>query len=457
MHDVFISYSHCDAAFRTEVVEKLESAGIRCWYAPRDIQPGEEWADAIISGLKNCSVVILLFSEASNASNQVLREVGLAVDLKKTILPCRCDETMPSGSMQYYLSTLQWMDSSGDHEKALDELLELTRKSLSGGGSKGSSEVRAEVPGTSSGQGNASVSPSGKKENLVVSKKILPVLIAVILLINAGLVYYFYSRGSFTEKPAVSVRVDNSSDIYSDDELYDALQKGELVLASGEDFRSVDFGSFIRATIVNNKVYYFSPELNSPGARDFLYTVYDDHTVRLAEYGGEGMSEVIIPEMIDGLPVTEIGDSCFADNTEIEKVTFSDIIDYVGVEAFAGCTNLREINLSESLLDVDDSAFSESGLVNVSIPESSKEIGAGIFYGCENLESVYLPAGITLIRNDAFRETPKLNAVTIAAETVMIDMDAFDYGSNVTLIGIPGSYTETYASRMGLNFENYKQ
>ena len=47
MHDVFISYSHCDAAFRTEVVEKLESAGIRCWYAPRDIQPGEEWADAM--------------------------------------------------------------------------------------------------------------------------------------------------------------------------------------------------------------------------------------------------------------------------------------------------------------------------------------------------------------------------------------------------------------------------
>ena len=52
MHDVFISYSHHDAEIRAEIVEKLESAGIRCWYAPRNIQPGEEWADAITRGLK---------------------------------------------------------------------------------------------------------------------------------------------------------------------------------------------------------------------------------------------------------------------------------------------------------------------------------------------------------------------------------------------------------------------
>ena len=51
MHDVFISYSHHDAEIRAEIVEKLESAGISCWYAPRNIQPGEEWADAITRGL----------------------------------------------------------------------------------------------------------------------------------------------------------------------------------------------------------------------------------------------------------------------------------------------------------------------------------------------------------------------------------------------------------------------
>ena len=99
MHDVFISYSHHDAEIRAEIVEKLESAGIRCWYAPRNIQPGEEWADAITRGLKDSRALILIFTEASNDSNQVLREVGLAVDLKKPIFPCRCDETIPSGSM----------------------------------------------------------------------------------------------------------------------------------------------------------------------------------------------------------------------------------------------------------------------------------------------------------------------------------------------------------------------
>ena len=101
MHDVFISYSHHDTEIRAEIVKKLESAGISCWYAPRNIQPGEEWADAITRGLKDSRALLLIFTEASNASNQVLREVGLAVDLKKPIIPCRCDETIPSGSMQY--------------------------------------------------------------------------------------------------------------------------------------------------------------------------------------------------------------------------------------------------------------------------------------------------------------------------------------------------------------------
>ena len=144
MHDVFISYSHHDTEIRAEIVKKLESAGISCWYAPRNIQPGEEWADAITRGLKDSRALILIFTEASNASSQVLREVGLAVDLKKPIIPCRCDETIPSGSMQYYLSTLQWLDFTDEDDEFPDELPELIRTKLS-------EEKPAEVPEPVSG------------------------------------------------------------------------------------------------------------------------------------------------------------------------------------------------------------------------------------------------------------------------------------------------------------------
>ena len=47
-HDVFISYSHKDAFVAQAVCAKLEEKQIRCWYAPRNINTGDEWASAIM-------------------------------------------------------------------------------------------------------------------------------------------------------------------------------------------------------------------------------------------------------------------------------------------------------------------------------------------------------------------------------------------------------------------------
>jgi hypothetical protein len=40
-HDVFVSYSSRDSATALAVVSALETAGIRCWMAPRDIKAGD--------------------------------------------------------------------------------------------------------------------------------------------------------------------------------------------------------------------------------------------------------------------------------------------------------------------------------------------------------------------------------------------------------------------------------
>ena len=51
-HDVFISYSHHDKPTADAVCAKLEEDGIRCWYAPRDIQPGADWAGSIVHAIE---------------------------------------------------------------------------------------------------------------------------------------------------------------------------------------------------------------------------------------------------------------------------------------------------------------------------------------------------------------------------------------------------------------------
>ena len=110
-HDIFISYSHHDKPTADAIVAKFESEGLRCWYAPRDIAPGEDWAAAIIDGIKDSKVFVVVFTSYSNGSQQVLREIGLAVTKGMPIIPFKITNTEPSKGMQYYLSTVHWLDA----------------------------------------------------------------------------------------------------------------------------------------------------------------------------------------------------------------------------------------------------------------------------------------------------------------------------------------------------------
>ncbi|MDQ3584148.1 MAG: toll/interleukin-1 receptor domain-containing protein [Acidobacteriota bacterium] len=58
----------------------LETKGIRCWIAPRDILPGEKWPPAIVSAINGCQLVVLIFSSNANVSPQVEREIQRAFE-----------------------------------------------------------------------------------------------------------------------------------------------------------------------------------------------------------------------------------------------------------------------------------------------------------------------------------------------------------------------------------------
>ncbi|MCK5128493.1 MAG: TIR domain-containing protein [Clostridiales bacterium] len=113
-HKVFISYSHIDSQIAFAMCNKLEDDGAKCWIAPRDIGPGKSWAGEIANAVPKSKVMILILSESSNASSQVLREVEIAVHNKVIILPVRIEDVMPTDGMSYYLATMQWIDVKGD-------------------------------------------------------------------------------------------------------------------------------------------------------------------------------------------------------------------------------------------------------------------------------------------------------------------------------------------------------
>jgi TIR domain len=85
---VFISHSSKDRATADAICAYLESAGIQCWIAPRDIEPGATWTKGIMQGLDACRVLILVFSEHANDSDHVEREVAKAFSSGLRLEPC---------------------------------------------------------------------------------------------------------------------------------------------------------------------------------------------------------------------------------------------------------------------------------------------------------------------------------------------------------------------------------
>ena len=87
-HDVFISYSEKDRPTADQVCAALETNGIRCWIAHRDILAGKDWGGAIIDAINESRVMVLVFSSNSNTSPQIMREVERAVNKEVPSSPC---------------------------------------------------------------------------------------------------------------------------------------------------------------------------------------------------------------------------------------------------------------------------------------------------------------------------------------------------------------------------------
>jgi hypothetical protein len=110
-HDVFISHSTDDKLVALALCNKLESAGVRCWIAPRDVGPGAEWGKSIVDAISECRIMLLVFSAKANESRHIHREIQTAFEKDLTVIPFRVENTQPTGTMEYYLGSVHWLDA----------------------------------------------------------------------------------------------------------------------------------------------------------------------------------------------------------------------------------------------------------------------------------------------------------------------------------------------------------
>ena len=468
MHDVFISYSHKDAQVADAICHHLEESGIRCWYAPRNIAPGAEWADAIIEALEECSIVVLVFTDFSNASRQVQREVDTAVTLGKTIIPFKCTQTDPTGSMRYYLSTLHWLDAVDvPLSNSINELKGRVQAILDYEAKRAATQYEEPVTLTKEEEPPATIAPArdadandegagsadeetstndddtgGDNGNTDIRKR-LPVIAAIAAVVLAciiGITALGGSKESADTSEASAVTETTATET-------EATSTTDDTSESTDSSETTETESTEQSTPV-------VPAEGDEGAEDiYLYTIQSDNTIRLDRYFGPETAMMVLPTTVEGLPVTNVGQKCFEDCEYIEKLVLPETMEIIQYRAFAGCKNLKEMNIPASLKKILGWSFAHTGLTSITFPDTFADLDYGAFYGCNNLESVVLSPSVDYLGENTFRMCGKLKSVTIPAAEVEINANAFEAKTDVTLIGVAGSYTEKYAKGMGLKFQ----
>ena len=225
---------------------------------------------------------------------------------------------------------------------------------------------------------------------------------------------------------------------------------------------------------------------------EFSYTV-SDGKVTITALPSDFAGSVVIPDTIDGYPVTSIGNSAFDGCTGLTEVTIPNSVTTIGDYAFYNCTGLAEVTIPDSVTSIGDSAFEGCSNLKTAWYPGSKEqwdkvsngsynsaltnvivykrgtcggnlewaysdgvltiSGSGgmadwsssssvPWYNVRNmLTKVMISEGVTGIGEDAFRDCTSLKEITIPNSVTSIGRYAFRGCTGLTEITIPDSVT----------------
>ena len=89
---------------------------------------------------------------------------------------------------------------------------------------------------------------------------------------------------------------------------------------------------------------------------DYAYALLDDGTVEITSYGGAD-TEIVIPDTLDGKPVTAIGERAFYYSLSLTSVTIPDSVTHISQKAFSCCFQLTSITLPSGLTAIESGTF----------------------------------------------------------------------------------------------------
>jgi len=123
MSHVFLSYSRADSALVDELGALLEREGYRVWIDRQKIIAGSQWRPELVKAIRECSIFILMLSPDSVRSRDVAKELTLAEEGKKPIVPVEIGTVEIPPHLQYHLAGTQRIKMTQDAGAFISTLL----------------------------------------------------------------------------------------------------------------------------------------------------------------------------------------------------------------------------------------------------------------------------------------------------------------------------------------------
>ena len=195
----------------------------------------------------------------------------------------------------------------------------------------------------------------------------------------------------------------------------------------------------IPKTVENTRSYYDGIYSPFRGCNNLQEVKFEDGMTRIPNSilcFCAAKLNIVIPDS-----VTEIGEAAFL-NSGIVAVTIPDAVTEIEEDAFRGCTGLTDVKLPESVVNIGTKIFANcTSLTDVTLPSTWESIPASTFAGCTALEKLVLPESVKNIRDSAFKNCTALKELVWSKAPELIESNAFYNCDAITEMDIPATVT----------------
>ena len=186
--EVFISYAAKDRERVLGLVKRLRDAGVTVWIDQAGIDVSTMWSQEIVNAIRDCKVMLLSISPHSTESENVVKELALASERKKPIIPVYLESADIPGTMEYQLAGIQRVEYFAESEDAAFRAMvrSLVKRGVTvdaaKAGLEGDDALEASLA-AHQGQAQAKVKPAPAKRGIIAAAAIAVVAIAAFFLI----------------------------------------------------------------------------------------------------------------------------------------------------------------------------------------------------------------------------------------------------------------------------------